>query len=713
MSIEVPILLAAVVVVVFAVALSLIGSLRSEIRELRSLERRNGDLLQNLTRRVYVLEQRGAAPEALEAPPVPAVPPVIQPGPLKEKPAPAEVPAFVEEPRAEPAPVRQQHEDWEVIIGGNWLNKLGVLAIVVGVALFLGYSLTQLGPVGKVAIGLLIGFSMLGGGIALEGKPRYGTFAQGLIGGGWAAIYFTAYAMHGIEAARVIADPVIGTVVLLAVSVAMIGYSFRYRSQAITSIAYLIGFVTLNVTVVTGFSVVAALVLSVSLIVIAYRFSWFGMAALGILLTYGTFAARVDPVIYGREGIVNGQAILWIYWFVFEVFDLARIPERRAMDAATGALYLLNAGGFLVASLTYASAMHHQYWAGLFAMATVCYLGTTLVRARLLGSADSDFHVLRGGYFGPAMITAGYGAAALIESLAGLQLGYALLVEAELIVVAGVLLSRRFLVHVGCVLTALPILHLIAVDMENSARVAFAGHNWMQWSLFAIAIGAALYANRVLAGGLWLNSTVGSILLALVVHQEVQKSWGTVIWAAMAVALVGYGLLYKRAEFRVQGYLLAIVVFFRAWVVNMNDTSAATRMWTCAIIVALFYTAQMLFRSREPLPGSERIAQPGFSILGTAVLTMLLLSEVQGRLLTVAFGIEGIALLLAGFALRERVFRLSGLVLFLLCIAKLFVYDLRTLDTMSRILSFIVLGVMMVAASWVYTRFREQIRKLL
>ena len=57
--------------------------------------------------------------------------------------------------------------------------------------------------------------------------------------------------------------------------------------------------------------------------------------------------------------------------------------------------------------------------------------------------------------------------------------------------------------------------------------------------------------------------------------------------------------------------------------------------------------------------------------------------------------------------------RLSGLALFLICIGKLFLHDLRELDTLSRILSFLVLGVVMMAASWVYTRYREKLRRLL
>ncbi len=39
--------------------------------------------------------------------------------------------------------------DWEALVGGNWLNKAGVLVFVIGLSLFLGYSLTRFGPAGR------------------------------------------------------------------------------------------------------------------------------------------------------------------------------------------------------------------------------------------------------------------------------------------------------------------------------------------------------------------------------------------------------------------------------------------------------------------------------------------------------------------------------------------------------------------------------------
>jgi uncharacterized membrane protein len=101
------------------------------------------------------------------------------------------------------------------------------------------------------------------------------------------------------------------------------------------------------------------------------------------------------------------------------------------------------------------------------------------------------------------------------------------------------------------------------------------------------------------------------------------------------------------------------------------------------------------------------------SLLATTLLGALIFHEVSGSVLTVAWGVEAVALLAAGFALRDRVLRLSGLALFLVCTLKLFFWDLRNLETLPRIVSFIVLGLLLVAVSWVYTRFRDQVQRFL
>jgi uncharacterized membrane protein len=98
---------------------------------------------------------------------------------------------------------------------------------------------------------------------------------------------------------------------------------------------------------------------------------------------------------------------------------------------------------------------------------------------------------------------------------------------------------------------------------------------------------------------------------------------------------------------------------------------------------------------------------------GTLLMSWFLLFEVSGRWLTVAWGLQGVALLVTGFALRVRKVRLTGLALLGVCIAKLFFYDMNELEMIFRIFSFIILGALMLLVSFAYSRYREEIRRLL
>lgn len=80
---------------------------------------------------------------------------------------------------------------------------------------------------------------------------------------------------------------------------------------------------------------------------------------------------------------------------------------------------------------------------------------------------------------------------------------------------------------------------------------------------------------------------------------------------------------------------------------------------------------------------------------------------------SVVRGVAALACLAAGFPSRERILRLEGFGLFTLCILKLFIYDLRNLETAYRILSFIALGAFLLGVSLIYTRFRTQIQRYL
>ena len=73
--------------------------------------------------------------------------------------------------------------EWEAVVGRR-LTKLGILVLVIGIALPLGYEFTRDRAGGRVATGIAVSLAMLIGGVLIERKRAYEIFARGLIGGG-------------------------------------------------------------------------------------------------------------------------------------------------------------------------------------------------------------------------------------------------------------------------------------------------------------------------------------------------------------------------------------------------------------------------------------------------------------------------------------------------------------------------------------------------
>jgi hypothetical protein len=797
-----------------------------------------------------------------------------------------------------PAPQRTS-EEWEALVGGNWLNKLGVFVLVIGIALALGYSFAHMGPAGRVSIGLALSLAMLGTGAAAERRERYRTFARGLLGGGWAGLYFTVYAMQALDAARVIYNPWAGAILLLAVAVGMIVHSLRYRSQTVTGLAYFIAFVTLAITEVTPLSVIALVPLAVSLLYVAHRFSWRKMAMFGLVATYLTCASRGDT----GAPLWQTQAIFCIYWLAFESFDILRAEPW---------LLPLNALGFLSLSLMkWSVAAPQDVWRFL-AAAAAAYLASTVLRARLHPEAKP----LAGGWEGSVTLTAALVAGALFRKLEHQWLLVGLLTEAELFFLAGLKFQRKYLRQLAVALFGVEVLHLWLLELfdvprqqwipvaaasmvvfylNRALRTANVGYGYAAAGMLALVagyeaperyrgavwfalaaapffvgwwrrlldfrvqgyllaglgvFGTALYqlyiatgyaqpfahpwislavaatlsyaaalcvlwsapdrflpaerealrlaaslaatlamaaivwrvlpseylglgwmalamvllelglrglpsefcrqAYAVAAGGaarvLYFNILpihndgplaprlipAGAALVAYAIAARARKEengrvrdiasvagtaflsaalWALLppaavapAWALLALALLGAGLRWKLSWFRWQSYALAALAFARCWAANF--AGAAEPVPAGVAIIACFYGAQFL----TARGGWPRLY---YSLLATTLLAALLYYQVAGSLRTVAWGMEGVALLASGFPLRDRVLRLSGLALLLACILKLFVWDLRHLETLPRILSFLVLGLLLVGVSWIYTRFRERVQRFL
>jgi uncharacterized membrane protein len=162
-----------------------------------SRTRRNEFLIAQLTSRIFNLEEelKRLRPKVTEpvivgtpqpVPPTPVIP--FEPGPPEPEPiaVPEAVPITEETPLTTetPAAVYQPAFSFrkllnlEETLGTNWLNKLGIVILVIGVALFLAYEMRELGPFGKIVVGYAVSGAMLAAGIFFERRDQWRILAR-------------------------------------------------------------------------------------------------------------------------------------------------------------------------------------------------------------------------------------------------------------------------------------------------------------------------------------------------------------------------------------------------------------------------------------------------------------------------------------------------------------------------------------------------------
>jgi hypothetical protein len=887
--------------------------------------------------------------------------------PVAAEPLPDDASSSASDPA--PAPVRAsgpEPETWEVVVGTSWLNKIGVLVLVMGLALLLGYSMTNIGPAGRVVIGFVLSAALAGAGVVLERRTESRNYGYGLIAGGWAGVYVTAFAMRAIPAARVLETDAAGLAVLLAVAAAMVAHSLRYRSETVTALAYVAAYIPLAVTPLTTYSLIASVPLVVSLLFVAQRFGWSSIAALGLASTYGIFALR-GSVLPGTPPDATSLApymVLAVYWLAFEAADVLGLRSSTRTEAGPRLpLFAMNAVGSLGAALMLANRAGEGAMVTVLVAAAGAYLGGALLRARLV--SPSDDVPGQSSAFTSAHASLALSAAMVAWAIdirtAGAQQAFALLLETELLIAAGLTLRDRQIRRVGSAMAVLVTAHVLslilalrAVDVlwpwtmaawtPVAAAVAatwYANREWIRaraetpdlverllpWtallmigaiighdldfayqglaglvcalvlleagvrvapayraqSYLALAAGAAAvvaafgpessrpsvavvwramplaivcayaYAWRIrqatremdlvvrLAAGLaasagtmlltifewrvlppdfvgmaWAATALGLIvigvrrqvvgvrwqayaLFALAVTHVSQWSLGEIAlaeragvtavaaplvalavygaayvgawiartrsvaaedapqatvqlerlatyalplittlhlisfesvwlgtrfvsaaWTLTGVALLAAGLLWRAVDLRLQAYgvfaLTALVTLF--FILVPPDAASVV---STTVAVAALYASGLGFRHwiREAgleavdwVRGLDGAARLMLLTAATVLLATLVGVEARPALVTMGWGLQGTALLFTGFVARERALRLAGLVMLFVCILKLFLYDLRELEALARILSFVVLGLVLLGVSWTYTRYKEQIRKL-
>ncbi|MBB5058757.1 hypothetical protein HDF16_003471 [Granulicella aggregans] len=219
--------------------------------------------------------------------------------------------------------------------------------------------------------------------------------------------------------------------------------------------------------------------------------------------------------------------------------------------------------------------------------------------------------------------------------------------------------------------------------------------------------------------------------VASLLYFEVSSEWIVLSWAILAIALLLTVLTIDKELFLQQAILLVTAVVTRGIAHNIFGSSYfSTGGWKGNIAVLSFVIALLFaglpiafrLRTRYNLrPMQFRLSQAlalnrpeqWLFFAPILLLTLMIVVKLNSGMVTLAWGLEGLMVVLLGLRVGERTYRITGLLLLLVCVCKIVFRDAWQLSERDRYITFIALGAALMLVSTLYNRFRESVRRLL
>ncbi|HUV12106.1 MAG TPA: DUF2339 domain-containing protein, partial [Acidobacteriota bacterium] len=238
-----------------------------------------------------------------------------------------------------------------------------------------------------------------------------------------------------------------------------------------------------------------------------------------------------------------------------------------------------------------------------------------------------------------------------------------------------------------------------------------------------IAEGAIEGAERYLVEAL---SFEAAIATAILLDGELKTVWVPAAWGVLSLVAFYLGLLTKDRHYGIKAYLLLAATVSRTFVLNLwiaaptfDEAAKIVSVVLVLLILGIWYGGLFKNVRRVVAIGDQKSTEFESLVMTLVACSIGLMSavlfyqEVPTRLLTVAWGMEALLLFAVGLWLGERDLRLFGLGFLSFCVLKVFFYDLAGLEGLPRISSFIVLGLILLLVSYLYTRFRQTLQRYL
>jgi uncharacterized membrane protein len=736
------------------------------------------DKVNHLNRRVTQLEgdlqtiKKGLAPQTQipaatpSAPPASIIPPVqIPPQPvsplnIQKPPAPAAV-QHREQPRSQ--------KEWEQLIGGKLLNRIGALALIIGVGFFLKYAFDNnwISEWMRVLIGVAFGLGTLALAVRTH-KKGFQIFSQGLMGAGTAILYLSVYASYNFYHLLPQSVAIIAMSVVTAMAFFM---AIRYSALAIAFLGWGGGFLT-PFLMSTGeanvyglFSYLALLNLGI-IVIIYYKPLFSILAPLSLLANFANFLFwqgdhyQPDKLVYA----VGFLAIIWGMYVIHEMLSLIRkITNNKSRYFST----VLNLG-FLYWGLSTVIETRHSM-AIFSAIISISYLVIYLaIYKRLINEKITE-----GIYLLSSIIMF---AAAIALEFRSFHIVIGWSVEAIILTVCGLVWKRRIVKQAALVLLTFAGIGLLTISRTFTYEPIESYTLFLNVRALALIVYAAVLGGSAFLMGKFKsdeNEIAREMLLAgcaVVVFglltletldyfrnlmagssdsmaNEIARFHRNMIllsiWIILSVPLLWFGMARKSNSVAVVSIGLSLIAI--AFLVGAGAEYSPMENYTFILnlrvlatlimLSAIYIQGRILAANGEAYQWASQIlnvSRMALVLLGLFLLTveawdifekpiaaagssdfsdsnLSRLKDLQQLTLSGVWLMYSVIMMILGLWRRRRSVRIISICLFGISILKIFTYDLSFLDTLYRIFSFIGLGIILLAVSYAYQRYKEVI----
>ena len=672
--------------------------------------------------------------------------------PAPARPAPAAIHPAPAAPRPQPAPTRPAlqarpamfpremfprefgRDELEDLVGGRVLAWVGGLAVLVGLVFLFALAISNgwIGETARVAFGAAGSAGLLGLGVWLHERKARTDAALAAVATGISGLFITitvAAEVYGLL------PQLIAVALAVGVGALATALALRWESRGIAALGILGALAAPVLTGVAGdggtMVILFVALASAAGVLLWQRWDWLALAAFAVATPQWIAYLVQGPPVTEQLAVLVGFGSLGV---AVAIGHDVRVHAERLRSSSAYLLALnaivVSAVGWLVLGVTAGEGAANTWLAAV----SLVHLGVGLGGCRAFGLsndlrllalvlgallADVAFGLIADG---PALAigwaATGVGFAALVRrgpgsagpeagilTQAGLggHLGLSMLSAIAVSNPAEVMSGSEPLSAAGAAAVA-----ALAAGCLVSARIAGDEHEHWAAALDSLGLAAVAALTALSLDGLQLALawSVEAIALAAIARRTYDDvaamgalgflglaAMHAILFEAPPVSLVT-GLAEPAAAVAAVSAVVGCLVLMGAWAADAQQPQSAMALRGAAGIALLYLASTLVVTPFES---------------ASAVDSALLSAHQQGQMvLSVFWGLVGLGTVVVGLRRDLAVVRVAGLALLGVAVTKVFLFDLATLTSVYRVVSFIGLGLLLLGGALVWQRLRPQ-----